>query len=129
MTKVPSEEEIVISRAEPPSHQQKGEGRKTKQTQLDNNNDQQQVGESKQFFYDSNLECKWLSLVNKPNNFYAGKVKQNVDKWKTITRDKSILDVINSYQLNLPPTRNNCNNPAFNEHEKTTIALEFQFFF
>ena len=26
-------------RAEPPSHQQKGEGRKTKQTQLDNNND------------------------------------------------------------------------------------------
>ena len=60
MTKVPSEEEIVIPRAEPPSHQQKGEGRKTKQTQLDNNNDQQQVGESKQFFYDSNLECKLL---------------------------------------------------------------------
>jgi hypothetical protein len=63
-----------------------------------------------------------------PNNFYAGKVKQNVDKWKTITRDKSILDVINSYQLNLPPTRNNCNNPAFNEDEKTTIDLEGQFF-
>jgi hypothetical protein len=39
MTKVPSEEEIVISRAEPPSHQQKGEGRKTKQTQLAGSND------------------------------------------------------------------------------------------
>ena len=67
-----------------------------------------------------------------PNNFQAGKVKQNVDKWKTITHDKSILDAINGYQLNfhtLPPTRNDCNNPAFNEHEKTTIALEVQFFF
>jgi hypothetical protein len=51
-----------------------------------------------------------------------------VDKWKTITSDKSILDAINGYQLNLPPTRNNCNNPAFNEHEKTTIALEVQLF-
>ena len=49
---------------EPPSHQQKGKGRKTKQTQLDNNNDQQQAGESRQFVYDSNLECKLLSLVN-----------------------------------------------------------------
>ena len=64
-----------------------------------------------------------------PNNFQAGKVKQNVDKWKTITSDKSILDGINSYQLNLPPTRNNCNNPAFNEHKQTTIALEVQIFF
>jgi hypothetical protein len=26
-----------------------------------------------------------------------------VDKWKTITSDKSILDAINGYQLNLPP--------------------------
>jgi hypothetical protein len=51
-----------------------------------------------------------------------------VDKWKTITSDKSILDGINSYQLNLPPIRNNCNNPAFNEHKQTTIALEVHFF-
>ena len=54
-----------------------------------------------------------------------------MDKWKTITSDKSILDAINGYQLNfhtLPPTRNNCNNPACNEHEKNSIALEVQFF-
>jgi hypothetical protein len=52
-----------------------------------------------------------------------------VDKWKTIPSDKSIFDAINGYQLNfhtLPPTKNNCNNPAFNEHEKTSIALEVQ---
>ena len=60
MTKVLTEEERVIFRAEPPSHQQKGKGRKTKQTQLGNNNDQQQVSESRQFVYDSNLECKLL---------------------------------------------------------------------
>ena len=52
-----------------------------------------------------------------------------MDKWKTIPSDKSIFDAINGYQLNfhtLPPTKNNCNNPAFNEHEKTSIALEVQ---
>lgn len=52
-----------------------------------------------------------------------------MDKLKTITSDKSILDAINGYQLNvhtLPPTRNNCNNPAFNEHEQTSITLEVQ---
>jgi hypothetical protein len=72
MTKVPTEKERVILRAEPASHQRKGEGRKTIQTQLGNNNDQQQVSESRQFVYDSNLECKLLdaaSLVNMPNNF------------------------------------------------------------
>jgi hypothetical protein len=37
-------------------------GRKTIQTQLGNNNDQQQVIESRQFVDDSNLECQLLSL-------------------------------------------------------------------
>jgi hypothetical protein len=60
MTKVPTEKERVILRAEPASHQRKGEGRKTIQTQLGNNNDQQQVSESRQFVYDSKLECKLL---------------------------------------------------------------------
>lgn len=52
-----------------------------------------------------------------------------MNKWKTITSDKSILDAINCYHLNfhpLPPTRNNCNNPAFNDHEKTSITWEVQ---
>lgn len=69
MTKVPPEVERVIFRAEPACHQQKGEGRKTLQTQLGNNNDQQQVSECRQFVYDSNLECQFLSLGNTPNNF------------------------------------------------------------
>jgi len=68
MTKVPTEEERVIL-GQSASHQQEGEGRKIIQTQLGNNNDQQQVSESRQFVYDSNLECKFLSLVNTPNNF------------------------------------------------------------
>lgn len=48
-------------------------------------------------------------------------------KWKTITSDKSILDVLNGYQLRfhtLPPTRNKCNNPSFSENEKKSIHLE-----
>lgn len=59
MTKVPTEEEIVIFRTKPTSHQQKGEGRETIQTQLGNKNDQQQVSESRQFVYDSNLKSNF----------------------------------------------------------------------
>ena len=73
----------------------------------------------------------YLKCINTPENFQAGKVKHFIEKWRTITTDKAVLDALNGYQLRfhtLPPERNNCNNPNFSANEKIAISLEIDTF-
>ena len=68
-------------------------------------------------------------LLNTPDNFKAGKVKHFIDNWKAITSDKTVLETLCGYELSfhtVPPTRNKCNNPSFNEQEIESINLEVQ---
>ena len=68
-------------------------------------------------------------LLNTPDNFKAGKVKHFIDNWKAISSDKTVLETLCGYELSfhtVPPTRNKCNNPSFNEQEIESINLEIQ---
>lgn len=39
------------------------------------------------------------SVYNKPENFVAGKISQFLNRWKSLTSDKWILDVINGHKI------------------------------
>jgi hypothetical protein len=53
------------------------------------------VSQLRQFEQYTSLECDFSIRVITPENFKAGKVKQHIRKWETITSDKSILDALN----------------------------------
>ena len=40
-----------------------------------------------------------LKLENTPANFVAGKISKNLEKWKELTSDKSIIDIVRGYVL------------------------------
>ena len=42
----------------------------------------------------------FLCLKNKPGNFLAGKISYYYESWKTLTKDRYILDIVrNGYQI------------------------------
>jgi hypothetical protein len=94
----------------PLTPQARERGETVQQVTLDQ---QDSVSQLRQFEQYTSLECDFSIRVITPENFKAGKVKQHIRKWETITSDKSILDALNGFQLrfhSLPPTRNKCNN-------------------
>ena len=75
---------------------------------------------------DSKVSEHFSRLINTPNNFLAGKISQFEDKWKTLTKDKFILDII-KYGYKIEFTSHPCEdcNRApihFNKHEVNIIS-------
>ena len=66
-----------------------------------------------------------IELLNKPDNFFAGKVKCYVQNWENLTNDRYILDIVRSgYKLELDswPTSGSQYPIHFNEKEKEVIT-------
>ena len=50
-----------------------------------------------------------IELLNKPDNFYAGKVKCYIQNWENLTKDQYILDILGSgYKLELDSKPTGC---------------------
>jgi hypothetical protein len=57
------------------------------------------VSQLRQFEQYTSLECYLSIRVDTPEKILAGKVKQYIRKWITITSDKSILDALINYDF------------------------------
>ena len=65
-----------------------------------------------------------IELLNKPNNFYAGKVKCYIQNWENLTKDRYILDILGSgYKLELDSKPTGCSQYPihFSQKEKEII--------
>lgn len=71
-------------------------------------------------------------VVNNPDNFVAGKIKQKFKFWKTITKDKEILSYVNGVAVNFqgePPTQSVSQREFnFSQEERLKIREEIKVF-
>ena len=66
---------------------------------------------------------------NTPQNFYAGKISSNIERWKEITSDRKILKIVLGYQLEFvqPPLQVKLPHQiCFSPAEENVIHMEIQ---